>query len=89
MPAPAWTYSDWIIYASGDATRLSRLRLHIQEVSNAIKSGSYSVEGRSRDLAEIQAYLTALLAREKEEATASSASSATESRAFFTRGRAL
>jgi hypothetical protein len=31
-----WTYSDYITYARGSATYLERLRLHIQEVSNAV-----------------------------------------------------
>lgn len=30
-----WTYSDWIIQAA-DADRLTRLRLHIQEVSEYV-----------------------------------------------------
>ncbi len=32
-----WTYSDYITQAT-TATRLTRLRLHIQEVSNALSS---------------------------------------------------
>ena len=40
-------YSDYITYDWGSQTRLTRLRLHIQEVSDLISSGNFSLNGTS------------------------------------------
>lgn len=89
LPSPAWTYSDWITKESGSADRLSRLRLHIQEVSDFISTGNFTTEGKSIDKDNLQNYLGRLLDLEPGEASASAAASSTSKRAFFTRGRAL
>lgn len=86
MPIPAWTYSDWITFETGNASRLSRLRLHIREVSDEISTGSFAVEQKSHDKALLQAYLSELLKKEAVEATAAGVSSGT--RAGWTRGKA-
>lgn len=41
----AWTYSDYVTYSRSSATRLQRLRLHIQEVSDALSSGDWIQDG--------------------------------------------
>lgn len=65
----AWTYSSWVTQPEGTALRLSQLRLHIQEVSNFLATGSYSGEGgRSTSVGDDRAYLDTLLTREKFEA---------------------
>lgn len=87
----AWSYSDWITYARGSATRLSRLRLHIQEVSDVVHSGSYQINGRSVSRAEAQSYLDTLLSLEAVEdaALALADSSPTATRIGWSRGRAI
>ncbi len=82
--AETWTYSDWITLDSGSAARLSRLRLHIKEVSDKISSGNFSTEKKSHDFAYLQQYLADLHRQEKQE-TASSAPAAGQS-VTFTRG---
>ncbi len=69
-----WVYSDWITYDVGNALRLSRLRLHIQEVSDLLASEgeSYSLEGAVSQSRNLTAYLDRLKADEKELAAASS-----------------
>lgn len=84
--AAAWTYSNWITYETGTASRLSQLRLHIQEVSDFISTGNFSVENKSHDKDALQSYLDTLLKRESTEATAAGAASGT--RAGWTRGKA-
>lgn len=54
----AWTYSDWITQTSAD-TRLSRLRLHIQEVADAL-TASYQSDGTSYNPAHLNTYLSGL-----------------------------
>lgn len=87
MANPAWTYSDWVTYDTGSATRLTRLRLHIQEVSDAISTGNYSNTKGSRDKDAIERYLESLHRKEAEEASAAGAAAGT--RAYYTRGRAI
>jgi hypothetical protein len=86
LATPSWTYSDWVTFETGSATRISRLRLHIQEVSNKIKSGSYAVEGKSHDLGIVESYLKELMRSEAREAAASGITSG--NRAGWTRGKA-
>jgi hypothetical protein len=43
--ASTWTYSDYVTL-TGSAKR-DRLALHVQEVSDSLAGGSYSVEGLS------------------------------------------
>ena len=53
-----WTYSDYVTY-DHDSSRVTRLRLHVQEVSNALnnyKSQGYS--GMQGGKFELQNYLT-------------------------------
>ena len=85
--AAAWTYSDWITYDPGNATRISRLRLHIQEVSDKISEGDFSSEQKSNSYGYLQSYLDKLMGQEKEEAATAAASAGT--RSGFTRGRAI
>lgn len=80
----AWTYSDWITYERSSADRLTRLRLHVQEVSDKLASGSYSIPGFSTSKGELAAYLDRLTTQEKEEAAA--VGRATGARVGFTRG---
>lgn len=61
----AWTYSDWVTEATGSTTRLSKLRLHIQEVSDAIQSGDFAVQGLSVSKSSLQSYLSDLKADEE------------------------
>lgn len=86
MTAPAWTYSDWITYATGNATRISRLRLHIQEVSDRISNGSFATEGKSHDYGLLQDYLAELMRTETAEASIGDSVATTPSRVSFTRG---
>lgn len=85
-----WTYSDWITSASGSTTRLTRLRLHIQEVADRIASGTFIQEGKEQHKELLQKYLADLLEREESEAavtaTADTGTSATQ--VGWTRGRA-
>lgn len=81
----AWTYSDWITYSSGSASRLERLRLHVQEVANAIQGGAYSIPGLSFGPGGISAYLDSL--KEDEQREAQAVEQATGVRVGFTRGR--
>lgn len=59
----AWTYSDWVTLSG--TTRLSRLQLHIQEVSNKLTE-NYSIAGRSKQVDPLQKYLETLQARESQ-----------------------
>lgn len=79
----AWTYSDYVTYDYG-ATRLSRFRSHIQEVSDKI-SAEMSAGGRSRSTNALQSYLNSLLAREEQEVSSNKAAAGT--RTVFTRAR--
>jgi hypothetical protein len=85
--ASVWTYSDWITYDQDSANRLTRLRLHIQEVSDFISTGNYSKGGRNIDKGDLQKYLDSLLDKEKEETSISGG--ATGKTAAFTRGKPL
>lgn len=87
MAAPEWTYSDWITYESGTATRLTRLRLHIKEVSDRISTGNYSNQKGSHDKDALEKYLELLHRDERSESAAAGATNG--SRAYFTRGRAI
>lgn len=63
----AWTYSDYVTYDRSSATRLTRLRLHIQEVSDALQAGDWVQSG---GVTVGQRGLTGLLERlQTEEAT--------------------
>jgi hypothetical protein len=86
LPSPSWTYSDWITYATGDSLRLSRLRLHIQEVSDRISAGNYATEGKSHDFGSIASYLADLQRKEITEATVGDAVATSPKRCSFTRG---
>lgn len=87
MPSSAWTYSNWSTYDPGSTSRLTQLRLHVQEVADVLKKGSYTVEGRAWSAAEIRAYYETLLKSLSTEEAASSVSS--ERRTYFTRGRVI
>lgn len=84
MPSPAWTYSDWITYEVGNSTRLSRLRLHIQEVSDRISNGNFQTEGTAHSYDFLQDYLESLSEKEVEEAALVNAGLG--NRCSFTRG---
>ena len=83
--ASVWTYSDWITYDEGTSTRLTNLRLHIQEVSDFISSGNYSINGRSIDKDALAKQLEVLMA--KEESESKKRGSNDGSRSAFTSGR--
>lgn len=54
----AWTYSDWITQ-SDQTTKVERLKLHIQEVSDQV-SFNFSAEGYSRQNDTNERYLAGL-----------------------------
>ena len=85
--ASVWDYSDWITYEQSNSLRLSRLRLHIQEVSDFISTGSYSKGGRNLDKKFLQDYLDTLFEKEKDENSVGGSSNGNQS--AFTRGRPL
>ena len=58
-----WTYSDWITQST-DALRLSRLNLHIQEVADALKPGTFKINGQDVHVEPIQKYLEGLYVRQ-------------------------
>lgn len=60
----AWTYSDWVTQTTA-ASKLTRLRLHIQEVSDRITE-SMSADGVSHNAADIRQYLDSLKRDERE-----------------------
>lgn len=61
----SWTYSDYVTYDRTSATRLTRLRLHIQEVSEKIDT-EVSADGKSEQLFSLRLYLDRLLNEEKD-----------------------
>lgn len=65
----AWTYSDWVTQTTS-ATRLSRLRLHIQEVSDKLQ-GRASGDGISYDPGQLRQYIKDLREDERTLAGAS------------------
>jgi len=58
----AWTYSDWVTLTS-KSSRLTRLRLHIQEVVDEL-SASVSADGVSFNPSPLTNYLKMLEAKE-------------------------
>ena len=85
--ASVWTYSGWINLDDGSAARLTQLRLHIQEVSDFISSGNYTMNGRSIDKDSLQKMLETLM--KKEEAESKQVASSNGNRSAFTSGRML
>jgi len=84
----AWTYSDYESQDT-DSDRLSRLRLHIAEVSAAISAAMTSA-GNSRDPQVLQRYMEETLQRRRRELEAKVGSvDASDKRktASFTRAR--
>ena len=62
----AWTYSDWITYKrSAPAAALSRLQLHIQEVSDKI-GREVSADGKAVSSSALTQYLDRISAQEAE-----------------------
>ena len=59
----AYTYADWITQAD-NATRLTRLRLHIQEVSEAMTAGM-TADGVSVNPSNLGQYYDMLTKREE------------------------
>ena len=57
-PRMAWTYADWITQTA-KADRVTRLRLHIQEVSGQIEAGMTHT-GRTFDPEPLRQYLSTL-----------------------------
>lgn len=86
--ATTWTYSDWVTYDPGSATRISRLRLHIQEVSDRISQGDFTTEGKAHSYGYLESYLKELHSKEKEE-TATSAGTSSSRSVMFTRGKPI
>lgn len=60
----SWVYGDYITIDS-PRERLARLRLHIQEVSNAISSPDLSGDGKSVQYGTLQTYLESLKTEER------------------------
>ena len=70
----AWTYSDWVTYEVGVADRLTRLRLHMVEVSDAM-SGVAEATGQGQGAKRhsgLAAYLESLREQEASLIAASS-----------------
>lgn len=86
--AAAWDYSDYITYERGTSTRLTRLRLHIKEISDYVSTGGYNVQGKSHTKAELVNEL-ARLREEEKELSAITVTSASTNRAPFVRGKAI
>jgi uncharacterized protein YraI len=82
-----WDYSDYVTYDHGTASRLSRLRLHIKEVSDKISTGDYATDQKSHSQGYLANYLKQLKDEEKAEAITVGASSGDQ--APFTRGRGI
>lgn len=61
---PLYTYADWVTQTSVDA-RLTRLRLHIVEVTEKLNI-EIAADGKSRSSNAIQQYLDRLLSKETE-----------------------
>lgn len=60
-----WTYSDWRSYPdSNPSAKLAQLRLHIQEVSDAI-TADVSKHGSSRSSSSLTTYFDRLEEQEK------------------------
>lgn len=59
----AWTYSDYITFTGQD--RLTRLRLHIQEVSDALTART-TTDGETYDPATLTSYLDGLQRKEQQ-----------------------
>jgi hypothetical protein len=87
LAAPAWTYSDWVTYEPGSASRLTQLRLHIKEVSDALSTGNYSNPKGAHDKSYLQDYVADLLRKEASEAAVVGIS--TDIRTSWTRGRCV
>jgi hypothetical protein len=80
----AWAYDDWITYDDGSA-KLTRLRLHVQEVSARLSQpASYSTDGLS--VARDSGALTAYYDRLREDLAALESSFGNSGRAIVTRG---
>jgi len=56
----AWSYSDYVTYDEGSATAVERLALHVQEVSDLLATGSYTLGDHSFSAADLQRYLADL-----------------------------
>lgn len=59
----AWTYSDWITLTTA-AAQLTRINLHIQEVSDKIQA-DVAAHGYSRQSHPLNDYLKGLMAERK------------------------
>jgi len=81
----AWTYSDYVTSDYG-ATRLSRFRLHVQEVSDAL-SAEMAAGGMSRSTHALERYLASLKKTEPDEIRRSK--EAAGASVVFTRARML
>ena len=81
-----WTYSDWVTL-DNSPTKLARLRLHIQEVSDRLSSGSYTVPGFTSSKSDLVTYHDRLGKAEEKLAASPSATAGTRSR--FVRGNPL
>lgn len=70
----AWVYGDWRSQGTS-AARLARLRLHLQEVGDALLSRATSVtaDGKSMTREQLQTYYDRLDEREQSLAAAGSA----------------
>lgn len=65
--ALSWSYEDYIEYEYGSATRLSKLRSHIREVSNYLRNpGKMALEGRDIEYRDLKEYIKDLRAEERE-----------------------
>jgi len=79
----AWTYSDYVTYDRGSATRLTRLRLFKKELLDALSNGKYKLGDHEHDPAVIGNRLAAVdaeLDSEEDDQDGATVS--------FTRGRA-
>lgn len=86
----AWTYSDWVTYDAGTA-KLTRLRLHIQEVSDYLqKNQEGNVGGQVYRRFDLEKYRESLETKEGKMADELGVSlPSVTNRARFTRLNAL
>lgn len=80
-----WTYSDWVTLSG--AARLTRLRLHVQEVADALHSRSTAVsaDGKSMTREQLVQYYESVARREREMGAAAGGSAGGVSHIRFRR----
>ena len=86
----AWTYSDWIEQTDA-ATRVTRLRSHIREVSDRVTGATSKPDGESYNPDVLQKYLAELreeLREQDPDGVGGDVASSAAALGGFTQGRA-